>query len=119
MRQDAAVTVEDHRDLRYQDHVDVLTGQARVGGDEPGVPAHQLDQADAAGGGAGLGVSGADGVRRPGERRLETEALVDPGDVVVDRLGNSYDRQGHPPAVALARKGDAPRSVPSPPITNR
>src|SRR3712207_7953535 len=51
--------------------------------------AHELDQADAAGRRAGLDAGGVDGLGGLGHRRLEAEALVDVGDVVVDGLGDA------------------------------
>ena len=116
----AAGAVEGERHLRDQHVVGIGLGQCRVAGDEAGVTPHQLDEADAVGRGLGLDVGRADALGGLGERGLEAERLVDVGDVVVDRLGDADDRDSAPP---LAGRRSAiciaPRSVPSPPITNR
>ncbi len=97
-----------------------MAGERRVAGDEPGVPAHHLDQPDAVGRRACLGQRGLDRLGGPGERGLEPEALVEVRDVVVDRLRHPDDGQlqprAAPPSTAIFA---APRSEPSPPITNR
>src|ERR1039457_168316 len=52
-RQEARSAIQAEGDLRDEDEIDVVAGQRRVTGDESGMPAHQLDQADAVRGRAG------------------------------------------------------------------
>ena len=82
---------------------DVRRGERRVAGDEPGMAAHELDEADAVARAGGLDVGAADDLDGGRERRLETEAAVDEVDVVVDRLGDADD------ARSAARAARPPR----------
>ena len=96
-----------------------LIGQRRIAGDEPRMPAHQLDQPHAVRRRLRLDVRRRGSTRCARERGLEAEALVDEHDVVVDRLRDADDRDLRPALGDLLRRSAcAPRSVPSPPITN-
>ena len=91
VREEPVLAVELERHLGDQHEVGVVLGQRRVAGDEAGVAAHQLHQADAVGRRARLDVGGADRLGRARERGPEAEALVDERDVVVDRLRDADD----------------------------
>ena len=54
--EESAGTVEGERDLGDEAEVDILAGEGGAGGDEAGVAAHELDQADAVGRARGLDV---------------------------------------------------------------
>ena len=103
LRQEAG---EGEGDLRHQAEVDLAVDQGRVGGDEAGVAAHQLHQADAVARPGGLGVGGVDGPLRLGHRGLEAEGRLHEGDVVVDGLGDADDAERAAPAAGLP--GDRP-----------
>ena len=77
--------------------VDEGVGHGGRRGDEPGIPAHDLDQPHAVEGALGFVV---DSRHRPSgieHRRGETEGGVDETDVVVDGLGDGDDAQGQFP----------------------
>jgi len=57
-----------------------------VRGDEAGVAAHQIDDADTGGVRHRLVPRGVDRIRRFGDRRAEPEGMVEEHDVVVNRL---------------------------------
>ena len=60
---------------------------------------------------ARLGLRGLDRLGGPGERGLEAEALVDVGDVVVDRLRHADDRQLACPAGPPRRRSSPRRAA--------
>ena len=62
-----------------------------MSGDETGVAAHQLDQADAVAGTLGFGMGAGDDLAGLLDCGLEAEALENQRDVVVNRLGNADD----------------------------
>ena len=84
-------TVQLKGHLRDEHIVGVGLGERRVAGDEAGMAAHQLHEAHAVGRGLGLDMRRLDRLRRLTEGGLKAEALVDEGDVVVDRLGDTDD----------------------------
>ena len=119
-RQQSVVAVEREADLGDQHEVGVVVGEGGVAGDEPGVAAHDLDDADAADGRLDLDAGGLDRLGGLGERRGEAEALADVRDVVVDRLGHADDADRQAPRARSRREMLwAPRIEPSPPMTMR
>ena len=66
-------------------------GHGGVGGDEAGVAAHELDEADAVAAALGLHVGGLDDGFRRRHGRLEAEGAAHEVEVVVDRLRDADD----------------------------
>ncbi len=88
-------------DFGDQHEVRIVIGERGVTGDETGMAAHELDDADAAEGRLDLHASGLDRLGRLAERGLEAEALADVRDVVVDRLGDPDDADRQAAAIDL------------------
>ena len=84
-------TFQAERHLRHQAEVDLVVHQDRIGGDETGVAAHQLHQADAVAGADGLAVGAVGGPFGLGHGGFETESGLNERDVVVDRFGDADD----------------------------
>ena len=96
-------------DFGDEGEVDFVRGEHGGAGDEAGVAAHELDEADAVAGALGLGVGALDGVDGGGEGGLVAEAFVHVHDVVVDGLRDADDGDG---AAALLRlAGDVERAA--------
>ncbi len=90
-----AFAVELQVDLGDEHEVRLRAGQRGVTGDEPRMPPHHLQQADAVVGAGRLDVGAANRLGGGGGGALEAEAAIDEVDVVVDRLGDPHhgDRQ--------------------------
>jgi hypothetical protein len=104
----AAVAGQREGHFRDEAQVDVGPGQGGGGGDEAGVAAHQLHEADAVPGAARFGVRGADGAGGGLDGGGEPEAALDPIHVVVDRFGNANHRQSDPPGGGFGRDRGRP-----------
>ena len=104
------------RERHFGDEHDVggVAGQRGVAGDETGMPAHQLHDADAVGTRRGLDGDRVDEVGRLRERALEAEGLVGVGQIVVDRLGDPDDRDVQ--TAPADRRGQVRRGA-HPPVT--
>ncbi len=84
--QEPTVTVKSEGHFRDEHHVRVAVRQRRVTGQKSRMPAHELHHANTVGRGRRLDVRSPYRLGRLPERRLKTKALVDVGNVVVDRL---------------------------------
>lgn len=96
--QKSTFALEGERNLGYQAEIHLLARQGRAGRDEPRVPAHELDQADAVGRSPGLHVGAVDHLPGLLQGRRIPESPAHMHDVVVDRFGNAHDRDFRSPA---------------------
>src|SRR3990172_7618640 len=89
--QEAILAVENERNFRDEAEINNAVGQRRHRRDKPRIPAHQLDQPHSVPRPAGLLVGAVYRQTRSLHRRRKPKRLLDPGYVVVYRLGNPYD----------------------------
>jgi hypothetical protein len=78
--------------LRYQAYINISRCQRAGHGYEPAVPPHQLDDPDSALSGLRLDIGGVDELDGGLARRVDPERPIDEGDVVVDGLRDTTDR---------------------------
>jgi hypothetical protein len=92
--EEALGAVEADGDFGDEDEIDLLRGDGGAGGDEAGVAAHELDEADAVGGALGLAVGAIEDGAGGFDGGEVAEGLADVLDVVVDGLGDADDGDG-------------------------
>jgi len=84
-------------DFGNQGEVDILAGDGRAGGDEPGVPAHEFDQGNAVFDAVDLGMSGVDDAAGFIDGGEIAEGSRHEADIVVDGFWNPDDGEGIAP----------------------
>ena len=105
--------------FRDKAEVNVPRREGRRCGDEAGVAAHELDDANPHSCAQGLGVGAGNGGPCGLDGGVKAERLVDEGHVIVDRLRNTDDGDRKAPVGYLFVNTVQPRSVPSPPMAKR
>jgi len=109
MREQAVGAFEVEGQLGNEDEIDVVNSKGCVRGDEAGLPAHNLDDADAVDGAEGLDVRGRDGVNGFGDGGLEAERFLNETQIVIDCF--RYTDDGDSQAALLYLFGDGEHAL--------